>query len=319
MIKRDQPQSIPICPKCGYDQSGEIATWESACPIEGTCPECGLEFEWADVFDPVLNDLSWYSEHAKSIWAMIWRTPRTCFRLAYPVRFWREVGVSKRVSPWRLLGWAIVCVVSVHLMVSIPNGIRAWNEQNWSGKNTFAGHYQSFGVYGVADLVFDGLAYPYFNAVPALAWNGPVLQIEHGWIGSWYQELWIPLGFQFGFVTLWLVVMFAIPQTRNLMQLRGAHIFRATVLSVLVMLLSFEVTRLNFAIYRVSGFGYYYFSWLNRMLVPVAVLWQLLFWGSAVAVGWRVKPWRLLVVLGSIAALLGGLALRIYIFLGSIS
>ncbi len=43
----------PTCPKCGYDQSGEIATWESQCPLEGRCPECGFDFVWADVMDPV--------------------------------------------------------------------------------------------------------------------------------------------------------------------------------------------------------------------------------------------------------------------------
>jgi len=317
LIKRDQPRSIPICPKCGYDQSGEIATWESVCPLDGRCPECGLGFAWGEVFDPLLNDLDWYAEHGRSIRGMIWRTPGTCLRLVHPVRFWHAVGVVERVSPWRLLVWAILCIVSVHLLVSIPNGFRAWDEQNWSGTNTLTGYYQAFGGYGVAEIVFDGFAYPFFDAHPSSAGYMLSLRVALGWPSYWYAGLWIPLGFQIGFILLWLVVLLAIPQTRSLMQLRGVHIFRAFVLSVLVMVLCFELTRLNFAIYRISGLRYYRFSWFTSMLVPVAVLWQILFWGSAVAVGWRVTPWKLLFILGTAAGLLGGSILRIYVSIAS--
>lgn len=40
------PRHTPRCPRCGYDQSGEVQTWRSACPLHGRCPECGLEFRW---------------------------------------------------------------------------------------------------------------------------------------------------------------------------------------------------------------------------------------------------------------------------------
>ena len=36
------------CPRCGYDLSGEIATWTEACPVRGLCTECGLEFAWGE-------------------------------------------------------------------------------------------------------------------------------------------------------------------------------------------------------------------------------------------------------------------------------
>ena len=308
---------IPICPKCGYDQRGEIATWESVCPLDGRCPECGLGFAWGEVFDPLLNDVYWYGEHAKSIRGMVWRMPMTLLKLVFPIRFWRTVDVKKSVNPWRLVFWAILCIVLVHLLVSVPNGFRAWDEQNWSGKSTLTGHYRAHGGYGIAEIIVDGIAYPFFDAYPFSAGRVPGLRFAIGWSDYWYNGLWKPLGFQIGFIVLWLVVLIAIPQTRKLIQLRGVHVFRAAVLSVLVMALCFELTRLNFAIYRISGLRYYRFSWFTSMLVPVAVLWQMLFWGSAVVVGWRVCPCKLLVALGTITALLGGSVLRVYVFIAS--
>lgn len=40
--------TLPACPACRYDLSGQVATWDAAeqCPLSGTCPECGESFEW---------------------------------------------------------------------------------------------------------------------------------------------------------------------------------------------------------------------------------------------------------------------------------
>lgn len=40
----------PRCPRCGYDLGGQVATWREACPLEGSCPECGATFAWGKVF-----------------------------------------------------------------------------------------------------------------------------------------------------------------------------------------------------------------------------------------------------------------------------
>jgi len=310
--------TTPICPKCGYDQSGEIATWETQCPLEGRCPECGLDFAWCDVFDPVLNDLYWYSEHARSIWGMIWCTPRTLWMLALPHGFWREVDVVKRVSVFRLFAWALIIVAAMHLLVAILNGYVAWTQHNWSSRSwTLAQYLQEYRGHGVAEIIFDGFAYPYFNAVPQAYSSKWSLYITPGWSGAWYEYLIKPLVFETGFIMLWLIVLLAIPQSRRIAQIRSAHMIRAMILSVMILVLTYELTWLNRLVYELTINKMYW--QLSRVVVPAAVIWQLVFWASAIGIGWRVRPWKLLVTLGTVAALLGGLALSIYVFLGSIS
>ena len=68
-----KPRS-PICPKCGYDQSGEITTWVTQCPLEGTCPECGYALYWSDVVNPSRIRLPWFVEHAESKRGLLRRT-----------------------------------------------------------------------------------------------------------------------------------------------------------------------------------------------------------------------------------------------------
>jgi Ca2+/Na+ antiporter len=317
MKQRIDTREYPICPKCGYDQSGEIATWETQCPLEGRCPECGLDFAWCDVFDPVLNDLYWYSEHGKSLFAMVRRTPRTLTRLILPHRFWRDVDVTKRVSIWRLMIWVVLVMVLTHLLVSIPNGIVVWDQGNWSNL-TLSQYYQMHKGYGVAEVVFDGVAFPFFNALPepySFKWS---LAIHRGWPNAWYESLFKSVGFQLGFLGLWCVVLMAIPHTRKIAQVRRVHIVRAFAISSLILVLTFEFFRLVSALYQFGGYQLGIMRMVFQLIVPLAVLWQIMFWISAIAIGWRVYPWKLLVALGTIAALLGGSALRIYVFLASL-
>ena len=44
----DSPRGI-LCPKCSYDLRGTMGDWSRACPLRGVCPECGLQFEWAEM------------------------------------------------------------------------------------------------------------------------------------------------------------------------------------------------------------------------------------------------------------------------------
>ena len=58
------------CPRCGYDLAGVVESWNHAeslsCPLNGTCSECGLGFEWADVFR------SKDTEKPMTPWLMFW-------------------------------------------------------------------------------------------------------------------------------------------------------------------------------------------------------------------------------------------------------
>jgi len=53
------------CPRCGYDLRGAVATWNDTCPMSGTCTECGLFFEWAELFSAVFAMPPWCVEAAQ--------------------------------------------------------------------------------------------------------------------------------------------------------------------------------------------------------------------------------------------------------------
>lgn len=60
------------CPHCGYDLSGVIAAWRDACPLSGTCSECGGAVAWPEVMQARLPAPAWSLEHAPDA-ATWWR------------------------------------------------------------------------------------------------------------------------------------------------------------------------------------------------------------------------------------------------------
>ena len=304
----------PICPKCGYDQSGDIASWKNQCPTAGTCSECGLEFQWANIFDPTRTHLAWYTEHTRSLFKLITKTPATLLNLILPHRFWRAADITKATHPWRLVFWVIFTMVMTHLLVSIPNGINIWYDQNWN-QRTILQHYQMYGAYGIADVIFDGIAYPYYHALPEPYTHKWSLYFERGWSDAWYETFFEVINFQLGFLLFWLLILFAIPTTKKQTKIRHAHVIRAAALSVLIVFLSFQCSRLLRIMPYFTGPKFDIFWQLDRWVVPAAVLWQIIFWSCAIKIGWKVKHWKSLVILGTTAALLGGKALSMYGFL----
>lgn len=95
----------PLCPRCGYDQTGVISSWQHSCPLTGICPECGLDFPWRNLLNPDhASHLSLF-EHAQShrlrAW---WRTTRKTWR---PRRFWKWLRIDQEIRPRRLFWGAL--------------------------------------------------------------------------------------------------------------------------------------------------------------------------------------------------------------------
>ncbi len=296
----------PICPKCGYDQSGEVATWQSQCPMQGTCPECGLEFEWADVMNPSRVRLRWYSEHALSFFSMLTRSPATLLRLLLPWVFWSSVTVTHHIVLRRLMCWVLMMWVVLHLLMTIPFAYYNWNGIDiWlygSARNT----YQSHGIPGMLAMLSNTFFSPIVHVVPTRTELIPTF--EGGglvYFRSTTRDLVAGFIAVLGYSTLWLIVLLAIPTTRRIAKIRARHIMRAYILSLLPAFVLFEILRFG------SAYG---------MVVPVttsdpasfgiiiSMLWLIVFWACAVRVGWGVRPAWLLIILGTIAALLGMLA-----------
>lgn len=307
--------SQPICPKCGYDQSGEIATWESQCPMEGRCPECGLEFEWADVMDPSRVDLGWYVEHAKTKRGMLRRTPGTIKKLIFPNVYWRAVGVHTRIELRVLIWWLVILFAMLHTLAIVPVGGGNWWERTrysaWPNGSSFEQYFQDYG--------FAGLLYELHNAIgaPFVRINYDLSFMSYEFGGYFNLKIREAVGFPFvfmSFVTVWAVIMLAVPTTRRLAKIRKEHVLRVWLMSLIPAIVVFESFRV-----AVSTFWWLdvyidtmYLAISFMAMLGLSLIWLMWFWIAAIRIGWAVRPSWLLIVLATIASLIGGFTAFMY-------
>lgn len=115
----------PICPRCGYEQSGTVQTWRESCPLTGTCSECGLGLVWADVMDPARADLPGFIEHARGgVWTLFKSAWRTWAWAMFPWVFWRKVRIEHRIVPWRWALWLLLIVGVLHAVTATMLSVR---------------------------------------------------------------------------------------------------------------------------------------------------------------------------------------------------
>ncbi|MEL6328465.1 MAG: hypothetical protein AAFR38_02290 [Planctomycetota bacterium] len=111
----------PLCPRCGYDQSGIVATWETECPLEGVCTECGHAFLIQDAFGRSTNP-RWYAESptAKPIASVV---PTLWMLFARPVRFWEVIPLAMPNRLQRLiapLAFGLLILIVPRFAVIVP-------------------------------------------------------------------------------------------------------------------------------------------------------------------------------------------------------
>jgi hypothetical protein len=126
--------SHPACPRCGYDQSGAVAAWDrvepACCPLSGLCAECGLEFAWRDLLNPVYSRQLRMFEHARR--RKVASFLLTWWKAARPWSFWRWVRMEHEVVPRRLFAMSLLGLGLTHLLlVGISGGVgyllRTWS------------------------------------------------------------------------------------------------------------------------------------------------------------------------------------------------
>ncbi len=302
----DASRPSPVCPRCGYDQSGAVATWTDRCPISGTCPECGNGHLWADLFDPSRKDLRWLVEHAPTRARMWPRTPAMVWRVARPDAFWREVGVHTRVRIGRLVLWCAGVLAALHF----ATGAGLWyNEYRWiltARARARVGWWKP-GKQQELQAVLDALTQPLAGLFAGPGWTGA----SGGWgIGTIsVSEFGLPawLAACLGFTTTWTLVLGVIPTTRRLARIRAVHIARAGVLACFAAFIGVELARIELAI-NGSQVGRPFViltGWAGFAGMAALLAWTLRWWWSAARTGWDLRPARLVVLLGFVAALLG--------------
>lgn len=286
----------PACPRCGYDQSGEVAAWTDWCPLEGHCPECGTGFAWADLFDPARQDIRWLVEHAPDLRGRARRTVPTLWRMAWPWVFWRRVDIHARTAPRAAAGWLLLVWAMAHLATWIPfsllfammgNGYRI----SIDGARQF---FQDSPTSGIVDAALTGLCWP----VASFANLRPFWWDYYSG-RSFTSAFRVPLGMGL----TWAVLMSALPVTRRMAKLRRAHVLRALLFQWSAVIVGYYASRVLFPV--VHAFASTATELAIIGIYLFVCVWSLVWWAAALRVGWGVRSW-LLTILGTLAALLGG-------------
>lgn len=119
-----RPEPELSCPRCGYDQSGVIASWKDACSLEGTCSECGLGFRWGEVLNPALTVPRWSFEHARE--RFLNHAGRTLVRGFVPTLLWRGMRMAHPVRVGRLTVLLLALIIGVHAVLAVGSAGVAW-------------------------------------------------------------------------------------------------------------------------------------------------------------------------------------------------
>jgi hypothetical protein len=300
----------PSCPRCGYDLSGDVASWNGdesyLCPMEGRCSECGLEFEWADIFNPFRRRVAGFIEHEER--GLYWAAWRTWLLAMRPKRFWTVVKIEFEPRVGRMLLWLVMLVMSLWVIGPlICNAVELWLQ-----------------------LTTPLPGNPFSALQPWVQWlitqeympTGPpryVLDIRStpGFVlGPLAASFIVPL------------VLLCLPVTRRLAKVRVAHVARAAVYGLawlMPMLLFKSIEQIGQAITwiawirmggRVAGrppmpvelyneayrfVRHYWILWLLFVLAWVGA-----WWWFALGTGWRLREYgtvmRALVITGVLAA-----------------
>jgi hypothetical protein len=219
MIATAEPR--PECPRCGYDQSGAIATWEGAsppaCPLEGRCSECGLLFSWGDVLNPRLSGPPWSFEHHGHTWLVrLARSVRMCLR---PRRLWSELRLEHPVHLGRA---AIVSMMGILLAYLVATGLHfgLWSLAAWQypAKIVWTRGSQSIS--------------PFYNFVSRYGGHGSLWPFGHPWSDgpAGVFDPWV------AHALLMIVVMplgfLALPDTLRRAKVRKRHLARVWLYSL---------------------------------------------------------------------------------------
>jgi hypothetical protein len=213
------PVPPPACPRCGYDQSGIIATWQDYCPLRGTCSECGHEFEFCRILNSRRYRVPWLFEHAaaRPRWDLLVRAPwRTLVRVAVPWRFWRDgdgVRLDTDLSLLRLIAWLPLAMLAPIVLTAMLSAAQIAVPR-------------LLGVGGRAAMTAAEWAGVVINAV--------LMPLGLGYVDSWlrYCPAWeVPYMVQAwaACAILMPLMILALSSTRLTCRIRTRHVVRAAV------------------------------------------------------------------------------------------
>ncbi|MCP3905204.1 MAG: hypothetical protein GY715_16385 [Planctomycetes bacterium] len=196
----DQAPKTALCPRCGYDLRGEVATWRRSCPLVGRCIECGMDLRWAEVFShaghPWLFEAEWRFRPLQ-------RIASTITHAFTPRRFWSQVRLTGpiRLAPPILV---LLAIILVFLTVTVVT--------------------ETLAVYDFVNVWGSLVEFTWWDAVLMAGPRAPTRVFEQG-PGAMVMLVGMPLAF------------LVIPTTLREARVRPVHVLRIWLYSLVVPIL----------------------------------------------------------------------------------
>jgi hypothetical protein len=114
--RRTTPTPPPRCPRCAYDLAGAVALWKDSCDLHGVCPECGLDFPWRDVMNPMHVMPRWFFENP--VRSPVFSFITTLTRILSPRRFWSSINIALPIHARRLAVMLAVVLLATHVLLT---------------------------------------------------------------------------------------------------------------------------------------------------------------------------------------------------------
>jgi len=314
-LANSTPPAAPVlCPRCGYDQQGTLATWTDSCPTCGTCSECGLAFEWVDVLSPFRSKLQGLVEHAQGFRQLVRWYFRTMSWMVFPGRFWSRVQMHHSVSVKGILNPLLCTFLLTHL---ISAGLAA---AHWA---IASGVLPGTGLFGwLNTLVTTTLPNPFVSLSART-----LSELIFG--GSFFSErpsIVIICGVA-AFAAAWPALFLVLPFTRATSGLRWSHVIRAALYPLVLFFLLLIVYRSVDLVLMVHHFTLGKSAaklpatlfLIQTLLFPTYTIgllsspvWLAMWWYYAITRGWKLESGRILWLLILIAAALTGALIATY-------
>ena len=317
-----EPEAIPSddpvrCPRCGYDQYGEIAQWTDRCPLESTCTECGLRIRWTDVLSPRRRGPRWCVEYAAGVRSFLGRGVCTLLLAYWPWRFWSSLKMTHEIR-WRgIAGLWVILLVLGYVLFCLGQVVIAWS--HWSASTPWGGfRVQSLNLWDylrVFLLPFTDWA-PSWR-LPGGGWGAGGAGIMNsprdfiGWHWNWIPYVVVTL---VAFQVCCAATFLTLPVSRRVAKVRWAHIYRVALYGLLLATTPFALMMVSTSLMAYPGRTMNAFL-IVIALVPTGLAWLLpvwfVFWWSA-ATGRYLKmrhPWGVgiaVVVVAILIVLLSG-------------
>jgi hypothetical protein len=283
-----------MCPRCGYDVQGDADRWNAepaehaqlvehaACPLEGTCPECGFRFSWAALMRPGLVSPVWFTETSEAYGRKRWSGVRTLLHALRPWRFWWQVRMETPINLRRQVLWLVQMTFGAAVTLAIA-AVLLWTA-------SFAFYWFTGVLPNTPGSFARGLARPVVDLTMAFT------SLLNG--STWYRCVWV------GALVYPLLVML-LSQSRKLAKVQPSHVLRAAVYACAIwpaMLALGWVFTLMMFVARTLGLFQPGWSWAwwalnplfdlmrpsfsNHALYPIVMLWFAVWWGFAIR-SWR--------------------------------